>query len=311
MSVAPATVSVLMSADTPEQQRLSTDELLDARDLAWSRQLRAVSLVTEYSVDDRHADQALVVLARLYRRMLPVSARQAERVLRRWPAVQVVSMVNVAIGHYNHGNFWTSFFEQADLRQHQDAQRAWGSAFIDNLESLGLTTFSESDDAGTRYVGRVLMHSGMPTYCLRGYFLLVTERRQISANLDPEDFLAWAVRKAEQDRLYNVDKPVIRFLRYGGDYALDLVDRSFELLDSIVAGGGGSDVPLPARFARVAAQLLTERRLARATRTRTGAADAGDRALQPYLALDPFGLGPHLRLPAVSDARTDAPSVRE
>ena len=164
MSVAPATVSVLMSADTPEQQRLSTDELLDARDLAWSRQLRAVSLVTEYSVDDRHADQALVVLARLYRRMLPVSARQAERVLRRWPAVQVVSMVNVAIGHYNHGNFWTSFFEQADLRQHQDAQRAWGSAFIDNLESLGLTTFSESDDAGTRYVGRVLMHSGMPTY---------------------------------------------------------------------------------------------------------------------------------------------------
>ncbi len=291
-----------MTGDSSGPLTLSTDELLGARELEWSRKLRAISLVTEYAVEPRHADQTLTVLARLYRQTRHESWTHADRVLRRWPAVQVVSTVNVAIGHYNQGNFWSSFFDRADLNQNQEVQSAWGSAFLDNLRALGLPDFSESEDAGTKYVGRMLMHAGMPTYCLPDYYLLVAERRHITANLSPEAFVAWAVSRAEQDRLSDVDKPVVRFLRYGGDYAIDLVDRTFELLDQIVAGRDGSDVPLPPRFATTASDLMARGALGRAVQRRGRSADVDGLAVQPYLAIDPFGRGPLIRLPPVSEA---------
>ena len=106
--------------------------------------------------------------------------------------------------------------------------------------------------------------------------------------------------RARQKQLYNVDRPVDRFLQYGGDFAVDVTGRAFDLLDAMRAGGDGSDVPLPERFRDVAIQLRAEGGVLPVHRRASGPGAAADQ--QPRLIVDPFGKGLLLRLPAVGDA---------
>ena len=51
-------------------------------------------------MDEAHAAQVLTVLASLYERMMDISPTKANRLLRKWPAVQVIAMVSTGIAHY-------------------------------------------------------------------------------------------------------------------------------------------------------------------------------------------------------------------
>jgi hypothetical protein len=57
--------------------------------------------------------------------------------------------------------------------------------------------------------------------------------------------------------------PVNRFLRFGGEFAIDVTDRVFELLDIVSAGGDGSDVLLPERFRLKALEMQQAGRIGR------------------------------------------------
>ncbi|GAA3571368.1 hypothetical protein GCM10022197_29820 [Microlunatus spumicola] len=265
------------------------------RESAWSRRIESVSLVTEDLPESQFTEQALTAFGRVLRR---AEFTQHPQLLRRWPAVQVVSTVRAAVDHYQQGTFWPKLGGLIGITMNQGLQFDWGNAFLRNLRALGLPTFDLVDDPGAKYVGRVLMHAGMPTYCLNDYFDLIAERRRRIARLEPDAFVSWAGGQAAAGRLTSVDTPVRRFMRYGGEYAVDVTDRTFELIDVVSAGGDGSEVPLPDRF-RLAAQrwALQER----AQETSRGGAEASA-TLQPQLALDPYGQGVVLRLPPVPDS---------
>ena len=284
-----------------QRQEVSPTELLDIRERVWSKQLLAVSLVAEYVAPSEFTEQTLGVLGQMYRRAYPHSDKQG--ILRRWPAVQVLSTVGVATDHYEHGTFWPKLLEIAGFGTGQTVQSDWGGAFLANLDRLDLPNFADSDDAGARFVGRILMHSGVPTYCLGDYYSLITEQRRRRPGMAPAEFVSWAASRVAEGRLPGVDKPVARFLRYGGEYAADVSDRIFELLDIVSSGGDGSDVPLPERFKVEALRLREAGRLDRLTRVRASPeGGVTEAALHPHLILDPYGRGPLLRLPAVSDA---------
>lgn len=276
-----------------EKRQITSDELLRTRELAWSRRMSAVSLVAENLASAEFTEQALGVIGRKYR---AAKIRDRARILKRWPAVQVMSTVRVAAEYYSHGTFWPKLTGLVGGGG-QVFQTDWGSAFLDNLRTLGLPDFADIEDPGARFVGPILMHSGVPTYCLADYFRLVTERRTKDPGVTPEEFVAWAASRAVEDRLHNVDKPVARFLRYGGDFAIDVTDRVFELLDVIAAGGNAEDVPLPERF-RLTALDLHRGGALDSVPTRREASEA-ETSLSPVLVLDPYGRGPLLRLPAV------------
>lgn len=282
-----------MVVETPEE--ISPTDLMRLREQSWSHKLSAVSLVAECPIDSEFTEQTLHVLGRIYRLRRPKGDQ--ESFLRRWPAVQVLSTVGVAADHYDHGAFWPALTELAGVEKDQQFQREWGSAFLKNLERLGLPTFAGSDDAGTAYVGRILMHSGVPTYCLADYYRLVDDRRRKHPELDAESFVSWAV----DARLPNIDKPVARFLKYGGEFAVDVTDRVFELLDLVTVGGDPSSVPLPQRFLTAAKELADNDELTPRSRQRkSGVSSAAE--VRPALHLDPYGRGVLLRLPAVSEA---------
>lgn len=289
----------MSGADEP--RTVTRTELLDIREGHWGETLGMVSLAAEAldDIDAPHREQALDVLGYLYQRQ--PDAYRRSLVLRRWPSVHVVATTGVAADHYASGTFWPKLMSLLSLDGHQGFQREWGESFLANLQRLGLPTFEgAADDAGTKYVGRILMHSGMPTYCLPDYYRLVGERRAKVAGLSPEEFVAWASARAQTKQLYNVDRPVDRFLQHGGDFAVDVTGRVFDLLDAVGAGGDGVDVPLPERFREVAVKLRAEGGVLPVHRRSAGLRATADQ--QPRLIVDPFGKGLILRLPAVGDA---------
>lgn len=277
-------------------RKVSATELLDIRERAWRPRADAVSLAAE-ALDEipvRHREQALEVLGALH--AAAFSSAKAERLLRRWPAVQVLATAGVAAEHYSRGTFWPKLMDILKIDPNPNFQKLWGEAFLENLEELALPTFDNDEDTGSKYVGRILLHSGMPTYCLQDFFQILSRKR--SHGLTPEAFVSWAASNAAESALCDTDKPVRRFLRFGGEFAVDVADRSYEVLDVIRAGGSSNDGLLPKRFWSEAEKFIEA-----GNDPGVGPVSAGPAtSIRPRLILDPFGQGLLLRLPAVGDA---------
>ncbi len=273
-------------------------QLLRIREESWTRRLSPmrIGLVAEdVTTSTDHSEQALGALSRWWQQQ-----GSGSTLLRRFPAVHVLTTTRVATDHYA-AKFWPQLCERAGIPKDPNLQNEWGTAYIYNLRQLGLPTFDDVEDRGSRFVGPILMHSGVPTFCLPDLLRLARDRRQRMPGLTPESFVDWARERARQDRLRHVDKPVQRFLRYGGEFAVDVLDRVFELLDVVSGGGAGDDVELPPRFRDTAVRLRDEGETLSAP-----SATAGDSlSVAPRraaLMLDPYGRGPFVRLPSISDA---------
>ena len=280
----------------PKQRVVTRAEALELREKAWSARLASVSLAAEVKVDPGHAAQMMEILGSYYRKY-PNDPYRRVCVLRAHPAVQVLATTNAAIEKYDARGLWPKLADLLQISNTQVFQQEWGQAFLDNLTILKLPTFANAeDDAGTKYLGRILLHCGVPTKCLGDYYRIIAEQRAKNPNIDAETFVSWAIGRAEADRLYNVDMPVNRFLRFGGEFAIDVTERVFELLDNISAGGDGRDISLPERFRLKALEMKQEGAFER-VQSRGGHETKG----YPHLVVDPYGRGPMLRLPPIGD----------
>lgn len=287
-------------SEPTSNRSVTPEELLEIRERQWRPRAEAVSLAAETLdlIPVHRREQALEAFGRLHNRLGPGSAR--ERLFRRYPAVHVLATAGVAAEHYERATFWPKLIAILNIHPDPAFQSAWGDAFLDNLRKLGLPTFEKDDDAGSRYVGRILLHAGMPTYCLTDFFRILSWKRSHTPGLTPEEFVSWAAAKAAGSGFQNVDMPVQRFIRYGDEFAVDVADRSFELLDAVAAGAPHDHVLLPQRFWTVAQELNDRRAIEHVPDHVLSAAAKVD--IRPKLILDPFGLGLLLRLPPVGDA---------
>jgi hypothetical protein len=157
-----------------------------------------------------------------------------------------VATTGIASRAYRRGELWPRLWDELGYDGNQGDQAVWGRGFRTALAALGLPTF---DDAPLQYLGPILMHAGIPDYCLEDYFRLLDHRRALDPDLDTESFFAWA--KGRANRLNNLDKPASRFLTYGSEYAFDFVERTFDLLDRLRERSGGLEVVgLPPRVVK-------------------------------------------------------------
>ena len=201
-------------------------------------------------------------------------------------------MTGVAVTSYAQGTYWPALWKTAGYKGNADDQRVWGMAFTAALAELGLPTFSDSN---LRYVGPILMHAGIPAYCLGDFFRLLVDRRRQDPGLDADSFLAWATAPRRQLRLSQLDKPAARFLLNGGDYAHDIVDRTLDLLDRLTEPDPDFDaVRLPSYMIETdrTEQAAGRLDLTKATRSASNRTSVvGRRQAQPRIALDPYGQG--------------------
>lgn len=185
-------------------------------------------LVAEAQIDARLHEQVEDALTEI-----GVVGKDPLSVALAYPAL----LVSYLVGHgtYRWSNaFWTN-------QTLPGVDHLWGPAFEQAIRSLDLETFEDMvfGDGALRYVGPILAHGGVPKYSLEDYFKLI--HRWLDRAENGVDLLSlWRTRRTA---FQNIDRPVRRFLLYGGDLAVDLVDRTLDLFREFSRSG---TVPKPA-----------------------------------------------------------------
>ncbi|MBO9370291.1 MAG: hypothetical protein J7575_04250, partial [Chloroflexi bacterium] len=218
---------------------------------------------------------------------------QAARLLReRYPCSYAVFMVAQGARGYEAGDFWSAIRDATGLSIPPTQTLQWGQLFEEIVQKLPVAQFPPL--GGHRYIGPILAHGGIPDYCLADFFdhfLLPLVTRPEYASLSVEEFIQRRLLQASVTFL--TDRPVLRFLEYGGALAVDFVERC---RDMALAWAERGEIPspealgLPPRVVHGYQDWLEGR--ARPSLRR--------RAIyrSPVLFLDPWGWGPALRLPA-------------
>lgn len=272
---------------------LSVRQLLETRERSWAPRLRSASLVAEAEIRVDHSTQVAGALGRAYARLAD-RHEAGTRFMLHWPACVATAMVGTAVSGYEAGTYWPALWKTAGYRGSAQDQAVWGQAFVLAVERLGMATFSELP---LRYLGPILMHAGIPEYCLGDYFRLLLDRQRRDPGMDADSFFA-----CRESRLSGLDVPARRFLSQGGEYAHDVVDRSLDLLERLAETDPDlSGVRLPAYVINSARSEVEAGRLDVSTVRRVTVAGQA-RQQHPRIGLDPFGEGIRVILPAVGDA---------
>lgn len=268
-------------------------EWLESAERLWRPQLESAGLAVEVASGAKYTDKAARAFGMIYR----ADSNRGRRALKAFPGALVVGFTGVATSVYAGGSFWPGFWRTAEFTGSQQDQTEWGDAFLSGLRILGLPDFP---NLPRRYLGPILLHAGIPTYCLPDY-LHVVEVGMRRVGADASAIVSWALPRLNTT-FPNVDIPVRRFLEYGGDYAVDFVDQTLDVLitltedvDAVISSN------IPERVVDAARGYLA------ADRSRGRAIKQQGHRTKPRLsvALAPYSGEIELRMPALEDFDDD------
>ena len=203
-----------------------------------------------------------------------------------YPTLAAMMTVGIGVYYYNQGDFWGEF---PGIDSLVDRSKL-GKEFEGFLASHYLETFrSIKDEGGHRYVGPLLAHGGIPQTCLPDFFKLIThygDREQSGRDLIDD-------LKLFPARLVQVDKPVQRFLKFGGEVVEDFVSRFLALWQSYERSDMGAKHGLPDRVVEEFLKWWPQNRPPRREHFK--------RMPRPELRIEPAGPGVFLYLPRCDD----------
>src|SRR3954454_3613783 len=153
-----------------------------------------------------------------------MQSRGLEQTRRLYPALLATYMTYAGTFLYEGGDYWSK------LHPHLRAQGVEpGRHFLAAIRKLHLESFDRivTEEKAMTWVSRILAQGGIPRSCLAPFAELVV--RGVDAGVaDGAELLSiWRARGASLTQLH---VPTRRFLLYGGDEAIDLVNRCIELL---------------------------------------------------------------------------------
>lgn len=212
-----------------------------------------------------------------------------------FPHVLATYLVSEGIYGYQGGDYWSQVTENSGLGKNY----AWqvGQAFEQILEELGLPLFYDMRAEAHRYVSLILAHGGIPNYCLPDFFDNMLQPAVTRARYDgmtPAELISEWVWHASGR--YFTDKPVLRFLQYGGQVSEDFVGRCREMAQRYLEEGimpSPEELGLPSRVVEAYGEWVVEQG---ADRLRREQADRW-RLRKPQILVYPWGEGVILDLP--------------
>ncbi len=212
------------------------------------------------------------------------------------PTCLAVYLVARGIYSYQEGNYWSGVVTGFDLSSANE--QFLRQFFAQFLEDHQLPTFSGV--GGRKYVDVILLHGGIPNYSLSDFFAYILLPALNDPELDIVDaqnsFTNWLETKS-----YSVNKPITRFLQYGGKFAADFVSRSLDLChyyDEYQTIRTSEEIGLPQRVVE-AYQVWIKQKIQAQTSTRT-------RLSRPALYFDPWGERLLIELPIQMIAASSA-----
>lgn len=217
-----------------------------------------------------------------------------------FPALISVYLVAHGIYRYRAGSYWNDFGIPS-------IGQPYGKAFESAVRRLDLESFDDmvSGDQALPFVSPILAHGGIPGYCLDDFFELVAHGMRQGASNATSLMTTWRTRRSA---FANIDKPVRRFLMFGGDLSRDFLDRCIDLIREWSRSGvvlPPAEVGLPAYVVTGFRKLTTTGRL-----DRTSIHSRGGRlgVRRPSLVCDPWEIsGPCIKLARFAGA--DSSSV--
>ena len=258
-------------------------------------QVRQVELVGEIPITADECVQLGKVIGLRVRALghsRALSALQSEH-----PCALTVYLVAQGVYGYQGGDYWSEVVQVTGFNDSYTWQV--GQAFEDILAEMDLPLFYDMRSIKAhRYVSLILAHGGIPDYCLPDFFAKMLQPsvlRARYADMSAAELIAeWQWRTEKKSIL--VDRPITRFLTYGGLVAEDFVSRcremAWEYLDSETVPSA-KDVGLPERVVTAYRQWIAGQS---ADQVRRELADRW-RLRKPQVLVDPWGEGVILDLP--------------
>lgn len=262
----------------------------------WERRLclklTRVDLIGELDLEPDQVKAIGRLLADSVRRYGHRSAA-IEQVAKNYPATFAAFIVFQGAQTYHSaskGDFWPGICDELCLPYDPNITSTLGQAFESVCRRFGLSY----NFPGHRHVAAILGHGGIPARSLPDFFEYMLQpsvnKPELAALSTPELILEWLTSSAQ----YHVDKPILRFLEYGGKVAEDFVERCRQMARAWVEEGevpAADELGLPATLVDAYREWVTQSCLARP------AARGGLRLKKPAIVLDPWGLGIHVMLP--------------
>lgn len=226
--------------------------------------------------------------------------------LNRYPAATVVFLVAEGARRYDAGRFWPNIDVLATTSAPDQA--VIGQAFLSAISRLGLDNFEGAGESERwlRYVTPILIHGGIPAGCAHEVAALVLDCVQDGFH-DAVELIEGVLRSPT--RRAQIAKPLRRFFDYGGEFAIDLVQRMLTVVEDATefgadAAGLVSEIADDAGLPRYLVQALIDR-------DPPSPPSRQSRPPRPYVRIDRYSSdGPYLVIPAVPGAATSEWLVR-
>ena len=251
-------------------------------------QLAAIDLIGELDLStEQTADIALLIRTAAYTRG---SSGVVDWLLYHHPRTLVVFLVFQGIYGYESGDFWSAICDAIGAPNTGNYTQELGRAFENAIRRLGLSHPS----AGHRFVGAILGHGGIPRKSLPDFFEHMMQpsvtRSDLTGLTAAELIQEWLDRSSR----YHVDKPVLRFLQYGGPVAEDFVNRCRHMLQDY---GETGEIPPAEQLGLPASVVEAYQKWANDPGRTAVIRPSGPRLRSPQIVLDPWGSGVSVLLP--------------
>lgn len=152
-----------------------------------------------------------------------------EMVIKKYPALTLVSLIGHAGVAYEQGRYWDSFWDAIGLDPDSDFEVALRHSLRDLLAKYKLREFPEVF-AKHDYVGVMALHAGIPVHCLSDLVDLIHDHVQQGRDTTGAAVLEWLLEPGMGYRLNRLDVPVRNFLQLAGEIAVDILDRIVDFL---------------------------------------------------------------------------------
>lgn len=152
-------------------------------------------------------------------------------VVTKYPALILAILVGHAALGYERHRYWDEFFARLELPRDQTFEQTLRRQLPRLLSRFGLQNFPELK---SEYVQLIALHAGFPVYCMSDVIDVLEERLAAGMQVTGASIIEWLDEPGKKHRIARLDVPVRNFLHYGGQLAIDILDRIIDFVSFTV-----------------------------------------------------------------------------
>ena len=227
-------------------------------DYEWRRRLKSVNLVIETDFSEHGIREAQRNFGAAVRE-LRGRGHSPQDIIKKYPGLLMGILVGHASLAYDHGAYWDSFWQELGLGREPDFEQAIRGSVVDLLDKFALARFPDVEKGDARkYVTMFTLHSGIPIHCLRDLLEQAHDHIKQGRTATGIALTEWILEPGKEHRTAALDKPVLDFFAFGGEFALDIIDRIIEFMQAATADPALLEATLDASTTGLPTVMLDE-----------------------------------------------------